>query len=122
MNIPTLLLGRILLAVPFLVFGVMHFPGAAQMSGMVPSWIPGGVLWVYVTGAAQIAAGIAFITGKQARLAGLLTALMLFIFVVTIHVPGLSNPAMSQMAFMSILKDLGLAGGALLICHLAESK
>lgn len=122
MNIPTLLLGRILLAVPFLVFGVMHFPGAAQMSGIVPSWIPGGVLWVYLTGAAQIAAGIAFITGKQARLAGLLTALMLFIFVVTIHVPGLSNPAMSQMAFMSILKDLGLAGGALLISHLATSK
>ncbi len=64
MNIPALLIGRILLAVPFLVLGLMHFPGAESMAGMVPAWMPGGVLWVFVTGVANILAGVAFITGK----------------------------------------------------------
>ena len=122
MNIPTFLLGRILLALPFLVLGVMHFPGADNMAGMVPSWIPGGVLWVYLTGVANIAAGVAFITGKQARLAGLLTALMMIVFILTVHLPGMSNPDMAQFSLISILKDLGLAGGALLMAHLSESK
>lgn len=122
MNIPTFLLGRILLALPFLILGVMHFPGADNMTGMVPAWIPGGVFWVYFTGVANIAAGVAFITGKQARLAGLLTALMMIVFILTIHVPGMSNPQMAQFSLISILKDLGLAGGALLMAHLADSK
>lgn len=122
MNIPTFLLGRILLALPFLVLGVMHFPGADNMAGMVPSWIPGGVFWVYLTGVANIAAGVAFITGKQARLAGLLTALMMIVFILTVHLPGMSNPEMAQFSLISILKDLGLAGGALLIAHLSDSK
>ncbi len=121
MNFPTLRLGRILLAVPFLAFGTMHLSNAAMLSGTVPSWIPGGVFWVYFTGVVEIAAGLAFITGKQARLAGLLTALMLVIFVVTIHIPSSSDPAMAQFAMSSVLKDLGLAGGALLMAHLSES-
>ena len=111
MNIPTFLLGRILLGIPFLVFGMMHFPGADQMAGMVPAWIPGGVFWVYFTGVANIAAGVAFIT-----------ALMMIVFILAIHLPGMSNPATAQMSMMSILKDLGLAGGALLMAHLADSK
>lgn len=122
MNIPTLLLGRILLALPFLILGVMHFPGAENMAGMVPAWIPGGIFWVYLTGVANIAAGVAFITGKQARLAGFLTALMMIVFILTVHLPGMSNPAMAQFSLISILKDLGLAGGALLMAHLADSK
>ena len=44
MNIPALLIGRILLAIPFLVLGAMHFPGAENMAGMVPAWLPDGVL------------------------------------------------------------------------------
>jgi uncharacterized membrane protein YphA (DoxX/SURF4 family) len=122
MNIPTLLIGRVLLAIPCLVLGLMHFPGAENMAGMVPAWMPGGVLWVYVTGVANILAGVAFITGKQARLAGQLTALMMFIFIFAVHLPGMSNPEMAQMSMIAILKDLGLAGGALLITHLASSK
>lgn len=122
MNIPALLIGRILLAIPFLVLGLMHIPGAENMAGMVPAWMPGGVLWVYVTGVANILAGVAFITGKQARLAGQLTALMMLIFILAVHLPGMSNPDMAQMSMIAILKDLGLAGGALLMTHIASSK
>jgi len=44
--------GRFLYALPMAVFGIMHFMNGSAMSGMVP--IPGGVFWVYVTGAALV--------------------------------------------------------------------
>ena len=39
--------GRILFALPFAVFGLMHFMAGGDMAGMVPSWGPGGGFWVY---------------------------------------------------------------------------
>lgn len=77
---------------------------------------------MYLTGVTNILAGIAFITGKQARLAGQLTALMMLVFVLFVQMPGMSNPDMGQMSMISLLKDLGLAGGALLMSHIASSK
>jgi uncharacterized membrane protein len=122
MNIPAHLLGRIFLAIPFLVFGILHFMGADQMAGMVPSWVPGGVFWVYFTGLAQVAAGVAFLTGKMAKLAGQLSALLVLIYILTIHLPGMmgaADAAAGQMSMMALLKDFGLMGGALLLAHSA---
>ena len=52
-------IGRFLLAIPMAVFGVLHFMAADNMAPMVP--IPGGVIWVYVTGVALIAAAVSAI-------------------------------------------------------------
>ena len=60
-------LGTYLFALPMAVFGIMHFMAGEAMAGMVP--IPGGVIWVYLTGAALIAAAVAIIIGKKAVLA-----------------------------------------------------
>lgn len=113
MNVLTTIVARVLYSVPFGVFGLLHFMGAENMKGMVPSWIPGGIFWVYLTGVALIAAAISIIIQKQARLASLLLALMLGIFVLTIHLPGLGNEATMQMSMVSLLKDVALAGAAL---------
>ncbi|MGF1669398.1 MAG: DoxX family protein [Balneolaceae bacterium] len=102
---------RWLYAIPFGIFGLMHFMAAGDMAGMVP--LPGGIFWVYLTGAALIAASVSFIIEKQTRLAGLLLALMLAIFAFTIHLPSLMGG--DQMAMSSMLKDLALAGAALFI-------
>lgn len=122
MNLPALLIGRIFLAIPFIVFGALHLMGADKMAGMVPSWVPGGVLWVYITGLAMLAAGVAFVLNKQAKLAGQLTALLMLIYILTLHHPGMMSAPdemAAQMSLMAILKDFGLAGGALLIAHIA---
>ena len=104
-------LGKYLLAVPMAVFGIFHFMGANNMAGMVPSFIPGGVLWVYVTGAALIAAAVAIIIGKKAKLASFLLAVLLLVFVLAIHLKGAMGG--DQMAMASLLKDLAIAGRAL---------
>jgi uncharacterized membrane protein YphA (DoxX/SURF4 family) len=104
-----------------LIFGIFHFINADKMGGMVPDFIPGGVFWIYLTGAGLIAASISFIINVQARLAGFLLAGMLMVFVLTIHLPGVINgaEATSQMAMMGLLKDFGLAAASLLIASVS---
>ena len=108
--------GRIVFAIPFTMFGMMHLVMAGNMTGMVPSWVPGGVFWVYVTGLALVAAAVSIISKKQIYLASLLLALLMAVFVMTIHLPAVFGG--DQMAMGSMLKDISLAGGALLIAGL----
>ena len=108
--------GRIVFAIPFAIFGMMHFMAAGDMAGMVPSWVPGGVFWVYVTGMALMAAAISIISKKQIYLASVLLAILMGVFVMTIHLPAILGG--DQMAMGSMLKDISLAGGALLIAGL----
>ncbi len=111
MNILTDKVGRILFALPFGIFGLFHFMNGSQMAGMVP--IPGGVFWIYVTGAALLAASVAIIIEKKARLACVLLGVMLVIFALSIHLPGVISSGGEDAASMSnLLKDLALAGGA----------
>ncbi len=104
---------QVIFAVPFLVFGCMHFFAGPQMVMAVPSWLPGGVFWVYFTGLCLIAAAISIVTGKLAGCACKLLAVLLLIFILTIHLPGMGDPQMQKMAMIGLLKDLGLLGGAL---------
>ncbi|ELR71038.1 hypothetical protein C900_03168 [Fulvivirga imtechensis AK7] len=104
-------IGKYLYAIPFLLFGAFHFINGQQMAGMVPSWIPGGIFWIYLTGAGLIAASISIIIQKKASLATLLLAAMLLIFVLTIHLPAAIGG--DQNAMTSLLKDTALAGAAL---------
>jgi uncharacterized membrane protein len=106
-------IGKYLFATIFLVFGAMHFMAGADMAGMVPAFVPGGVLWVYLTGLAMIAYALAIYTGRYAKLASQLLALLLVIFAVTIHIPAVMGG--DQMSMSQVLKDLGLAGGALVL-------
>ncbi|WP_350356666.1 DoxX family protein [Fodinibius salsisoli] len=105
--------GRFLYAIPFGIFGLFHFMNGSQMAGMVP--IPGGVFWIYLTGVALLAACVSIIIQKKARLACLLLGVMLLIFALSIHLPGVigaeSGQAM-QASMSSLLKDTALAGAA----------
>ena len=106
-------IGRILFALPFAVFGLMHFMAAGDMAGMVPSWVPGGVFWIYLTGLALIAATVAIIAKKHISLAALLLGVLMFTFVLTVHLPMVMGG--NQMAMSGLLKDFALGGAALMI-------
>lgn len=105
--------GRIIFGIPFVLFGVGHLMNASAMGGYVP--IPGGMIWIYVTGIAMILAGIAAITKIQGKLAMILLAILLFIYIATIHIPNLMKPETMQMGLMGLYKDMGLLGGALIL-------
>ena len=108
-------IGRIVYSVPFLVFGTMHLMKAPMMAPMVPAIFPGGVIWVYLTGVAMLAAALSLISGKFVTYACIGLTAMLGIFIVTVHIPHLNDPQMGMMAMIGLLKDTGLAGAALFI-------
>lgn len=119
--LPTIV-ARILFALPFIVLGALHLMGADKMAASVPEWLPGGVLWIYITGLAQIAGGFAIILDKMMPLASNLLALLMLVYVIVIHYPLMNNQLTQQIGLIGILKDLGLAGGALLAGHLSGNK
>jgi uncharacterized membrane protein YphA (DoxX/SURF4 family) len=74
-------LGQLAFGVCALVFGGAHFIYMNMTAPMVPKWLPPGqVFWGYVTGIGFVAAGIAILTGVQARLAAILLTAMLALF------------------------------------------
>ncbi|MBI3395546.1 MAG: DoxX family protein [Spirochaetia bacterium] len=115
MSFLTNTVARVVYAVPFAIFGLLHVAYADKMGGMVPSWVPGGVIWVYVTGIAMVAAGAAIAMKVRARQACFGLAALLFIFILTIHGPGLANSAMRDASMAQLLKDMALMGAALFL-------
>lgn len=104
-------LAEIFFALAMGFFGVLHFMNVDAMSGMVPDSIPGdGKVWIYVTGGGLIAAALSIIINKLRKVACYLLAVMLLIFVFTLHLqPALDgNPG-------SLLKDTALAMAAIII-------
>lgn len=117
-NTTTFQAGMIIYALVIAFFGINHFLVGTGMQNTVPSFIPGGVFWVYLTGAALIAAAIAFITGWQRSLAGYLLAAFLIIIVLTVHLPAIMHaPDMAARRFplTNLVKDMGIAAGALMV-------
>src|SRR5450432_3476057 len=111
-------IGLILYALVIGFFGVNHFLNGTGFQNTVPSFIPGGIFWVYLTGAALIAASISFLTGIQTKAAGLFLAIFLIVVVLTIHLPALmhsSGSPLVSIALTNLIKDTGLAGAALMI-------
>lgn len=113
--------GRIIYAIPFLIFGGFHLMASGQLVPLVPSFFPGpGTLWVVITGIIFILVSLSLLTGKHVKEAALLLAFQLLVFIVTIWVPSMSNPEMQQMAMVNLMKDTSLLGAALMIAGMAE--
>ena len=114
-----------LLAIVMIVFGIYHFQHPRNLLVFVPENIPGGITWVYIVGVAFILAALAFITNKFVKIAGYMLALLLLVFVCTIHIPNYTqsgDPEMRQDAFINMLKDVALAAFALHIAGSADKR
>src|SRR5664279_3719046 len=111
-------IGVVLYALVIGFFGVNHFLNGTGFQNTIPGFIPYHIFWVYLSGAALIAAAISFLTGKKTKLAGLFLFAFLIIVVLTIHLPALlhadGTPVVS-IALTNLVKDTGLAGAALMI-------
>ncbi len=113
-------LGRFLFAIPIAIFGINHFINLNKMAG----WAPGGSAGVILAGIGLIAAALSFIIKKYDKLAAVLLAFMLILFIALIHIPAYSSAVdtVDKMNAMSgLLKDLIIAGASLLYArHVAS--
>lgn len=108
-------IGRILFAVPFALFGINHFLMLNYYLGMLTSFVPLGAYTIILTGIMMIAASISIITKILVKFSTLLLAGLLFIFIVTIHIPHLFIDADKTITIIGLLKDISLLGGSLMI-------
>jgi uncharacterized membrane protein len=115
-------IGRILFALPFAVFGINHFIMQDFYLGMLTSFIPGGAYVIIFTGLIMIAASLSIILKKFVQAASWTLAVLLFLFIVTIHIPHLFSAEVEtqKMAMVAGLKDLSLLGGAILIGRICK--
>ena len=109
----------IIYALAIAAFGVRNFIKAGSMDAIVPDYMPGGGdIWLYITGVCLILAAVAIVLNNSlTRPACYLLALMLLIFVFTLHLkPALDgNPN-------NLLKDTAIAMGAIIIGNLAPRR
>jgi len=106
-------LGQLAFGVCALLFGGAHFFYMNLTAPLVPQWLPPTQeFWAYATGVGQIAAGIAILTGVQARLAAILLTAMYVSFTLLVHAPMLLADPSSRMNWSENALNLALIGAA----------
>jgi uncharacterized membrane protein YphA (DoxX/SURF4 family) len=117
-------IGRILFALPFGILGLNHFFMYSYYVGIVSSFIPGGGFTVIIVGLALIAACLSIIAKKFITISCLLLALLLLVFICTIHIPGLFSASKELMtiSLIELFKDTALMGGALMIAGIYKEE
>jgi len=104
--------GPVFFAAPMAVFGADHFIAPQIVASMVPSWIPGHLFWTYFVGTALIAAAVSIVVDKYSTLAAILLGLMIFSFVLLIHVPKAAASPSDRITLAVLLRDLSFSAGA----------
>jgi putative oxidoreductase len=108
-------IGRILYALPFALFGINHFLMMDYYVGMLTSFIPLGAYTIILTGIMLIVASISILTKKFVKFSTIMLAALLFLFIVTIHIPNLFHETDRTITLIALLKDISLMGGSLMI-------
>ena len=105
-------LGKWLFILPFAVFGILHFVPIAFTMPYIPDYLPFKVFWICFSGVCLIAFTVAAALKKFDKLAAMLLALELILFVLIIHIPKALEGDFIQ--FIGIFRDTAMAGAALL--------
>jgi uncharacterized membrane protein len=116
-------LGQMAFGVCPLIWGGAHFIYMNLTAPLVPKWLPPGqVFWGYVTGVCFIAAGLAILTGIQARLAAILLTIMVASFGLLANGPMLVADPSSHWNWTESTLNLALTGAAWVVADsLAQS-
>ena len=106
-------LGQLVFGLCALMFGGAHFFYMNLTAPLVPKWLPPTqAFWATATGIFHIAAGVAILTGVQARLAAILLTVMFASFTPLVHLPMLLADSSSHMNWIENTMNLVLTGVA----------
>jgi hypothetical protein len=106
-------IGQLSFGVCALLFGGAHFVYMSMTAPLVPKWLPPTQeFWGYATGASFIAAGVAILTGVQARLAAILLTGMIGSFALLVHEPMLLVDHASHVNWTESALNLAVVGAA----------
>jgi uncharacterized membrane protein len=110
--------GQLAFGVCALVFGGAHFVYMNMTAPMVPKWLPPSqVFWGYATGVCFVAAGLAILSGVQARLAAILLTVMLALFGLLANLPILLADHASHFNWTESAVNLAVVGAAWVVAE-----
>ena len=107
--------GLYLFIIMLILFGFDHFLYQDLVGTLIPKWIPLKTFWTYFTGAALLGSGVFIALNIWRRQVALLLALMLFLWLVLLHLPAFfSAPDKDAVNIVSSLECLAFCGTAFL--------
>lgn len=115
-------LGRFFLAAFLILAGILHFIYVEFVAGLVPAWIPGHLFWSYFSGVALIAGGLGIIVPMTARLAASLTAMMIFLWLVSLHIPRALADLHNANETTAVFEAMAMTGAAILVAVAKNQK
>jgi uncharacterized membrane protein len=109
--------GRFCLGAFLASSGVQHFLFAVFVATLVPTWVPGAMFWTYFAGVALILGGVGMMLPPTARLAASLSGLMIFLWVLMLHIPlAMAAPAgRARNEWTAVFEALACSGIAFMV-------
>ncbi len=113
------LIGRILYATIFVLFGLFHFINLQSMSQYAASQgVPAPTLMTVITGILLVVGGLSVLVGYKAKLGAWLLVVFLVPTAFLMHnFWAIADPMQSSNQMAHFMKNLSLAGAALLIAY-----
>ena len=99
---------RVLYAIGLIPFGYAHFANVPGTASLVPAYLPFHVAWAYFTGAAFIAAAVAILINRYARLAAGLSTLQMAMFGLLVWVPVVAKGSAQAFQWMEFATTMSL--------------
>jgi len=125
------IVGRILIAIAAIVFGIEHFLHPTGLPGVpllkqIPAWVPGPVLIDYVTGAALLIVGLSALVNRKTRTVATLVGGWILLLVLVIYgavlIGALSQPGIGiEVEGINYFADTLLFSGVILALASAAS-
>jgi uncharacterized membrane protein YphA (DoxX/SURF4 family) len=114
------LIGRYFFAVPMVFFGIQHFlhphyaPGV-PLEKLMPDWIPGHIVWAWLTGVVLVIGGGCILLNKRGRLAAVILGVTYLVLVLFIYMPmEVIHPSIEISGELDYVADTLIFSGAAL--------
>lgn len=102
----------------FVLCGIQHFVYADFVADMVPPWMPARHFWASFTGVALITGGLGLNFRRTAFLAAILSGLMIFLWIVVLHIPRAIASPQNPGELSGVFEALALSGTAFLLARI----
>jgi uncharacterized membrane protein YphA (DoxX/SURF4 family) len=106
---------RYAFAILLIVFGVQQFLNMDFLTAKVASFLPLRIVWIYLTGAAMVLAGVCVLANKKTRLAAFALGGLMLILNLLLHVYLLANSPQSPLLWTGAMLDLAITCGAFVL-------
>ncbi len=109
--------GPLFFCITMIGYGYTHFLYPDFILTLFPHWVPFQMFWTYLAGSALMLGGVAIVFHVKLKLVGILMGILLFIFLLVIHIPLAMGDPWGQNAFqlIRVFGALAFSGTAFMI-------